>query len=56
MMLHNKKGVLQYRKKERKKYALCLVVTDKMIFPIDSYSERASSWAGPLNIPVPLIE
>ena len=31
---------------------LCLVVSDKKIFHIDSYSERASSQAGPLNIPV----
>ena len=30
---------------------LCLVVSDKNIFPIDSYSKRASSQAGPLNIP-----
>ena len=31
--------------------ALCLVVSDTKIFPIDSYSERVSSQAGPLNSP-----
>ena len=30
--------------------ALCLVVSDKKIFPIDSYSEPVSSQAGPLII------
>ena len=39
MMLHNK-----YQ-------CICLVVSDKKIFTKDSYSERVSSQAGPLNSP-----
>ena len=35
---------------------LCLVVSDKKIFPIDSYTEHASSQAGPLNCPLLQIE
>ena len=35
-------------------YALCLVLSDKKIFSIDSYSERLSSQAGPLHSPCAL--